>query len=160
MKNLLSMLAEKKNIPFQVEGGDFVYWDDVEKIVKEYMTELEKEIIKPAIDVELNRVVGLVKKLEIKNGDFLLVRAAGELNNNNFYHMFAERLRYMLDKNDLADVTVLLIGAETGVELLDEKMMMRAGWLKKEKVDELLDGIVASDKFSKLEKLYHLAEGK
>jgi hypothetical protein len=145
MKNLLKMLAEKKFDPCYPPIGNFIHWFDIEKIVTEYMTEMEKGNIELGVEKESNRIIELVKKLDIKDGDFLLVKAKGELNNNSFYNLFAERLRYMLDKNELEKVVVVLVGGETELELLDENMMIEAGWLKKEKVDELMGNIIKDE---------------
>lgn len=139
MKELLNVLEEKK---YNLSDKTVVDWNDIEDAVRNYMLDLEIDVIR----LELNKVIDSINKIEIKNGDFLLVKAKQQLHSNDYYHLFAEKLRYMLDKNDLADVTVILIGADTDIELLDEKMMYKVGWLKKNKIFEIFKNLRIDDK--------------
>ena len=86
---------------------------------------------KEKMDVEL-------EKLKLVDGDVLVVRSKNMLSN---MERLGGEIRYMLDGKGLKNVSVIMLSEDVSVEVLSEKVMMKMGWMKKDKIVELLDGI-------------------
>ena len=90
------------------------------------------------IDVDKGKMGVELEKLKLVDGDVLVVRSKNMLSN---MERLGGEIRYMLDGKDLKNVSVIMLSEDVSVEVLSEKVMMKMGWMKKDKIVELLDGI-------------------
>jgi len=94
------------------------------------------------IDVDKGKMGVELEKLKLVDGDVLVVRSKNMLSN---MERLGGEIRYMLDGKDLKNVSVIMLSEDVSVEVLSEKVMMKMGWMKKDKIVELLDGIKKID---------------
>ena len=79
----------------------------------------------------------LIDIKNVKNGDIILIKT--DKINNNKISKLAENIRKELDKYNFKENIVFIVNKNVNIELLDEKIMFKLGWLKKKTVEKLLD---------------------
>jgi hypothetical protein len=79
-----------------------------------------------------------VSKLDIKDGDILLIRIPAGKVPDKEAQMYFSALRDRLTTLGFKDVTVLILDAEIDIETLDERIMSKYGWVKAPKAESML----------------------
>lgn len=81
-----------------------------------------------------------LKKLKLNGKEIIVLKMAKPIGEN-----MAEKIRYMLDKKGFEDVGLILMNDDIKIEVLDEKMMFKIGWMRKEKIEMIIDEKIDSE---------------
>lgn len=142
-----------------IKQQSFVFSDDLKVVAVEDLKDaINKFILLKAITTTtitpqaiMNKIGGndfvkQIKKLELKEQDMVVIRVdshntqAGELGEK-----LAESLRYIFDNTGLEKVACAIVSDKIDVENLGDEQMFKAGWVRKEKVMDILNDMLKDD---------------